>query len=230
MRTGNITDIFFDLDHTLWDFDRNSRLAFHRVFNQYGITINMDEFIEIYEPINFQYWKLYREERIDKLGLRRGRFLDAFQSFSIRFTMEEVDALAGSYIDELPKDNHLLTGTIDVLTYLSERKYKLHIITNGFEEVQYLKLRNSNIDNYFDTVTTSEEVGVKKPNRLVFERALQKANATPAKSVMIGDTFEADILGAEAVGMQTLFYNYRNENPPTDYRMINDIPEIKNFF
>jgi putative hydrolase of the HAD superfamily len=230
MNIGNITDIFFDLDHTLWDFDRNSRLAFHRVFNQYGITINMDEFMEVYEPINFQYWKLYREERIDKLGLRRGRFLDAFQFFSIRFSIKEIDALAGSYIDELPKDNHLLTGTIDVLTYLSERKYKLHIITNGFEEVQYLKLKNSNIDSYFDTVTTSEEVGVKKPNRLVFERALQKANATPAKSVMIGDTFEADILGAEAVGMQTLFYNYRKVNPPIDYRMINEIPEIKNFF
>ena len=176
MNRENITDIFFDLDHTLWDFDRNSRLAFHRVFNQYSITINMDEFLKIYEPINFQYWKLYREERIDKLELRRGRFLDAFQSFSICFSIEEVDALADSYIDELPKDNHLLTGTIDVLTYLSEKKYKLHIITNGFEEVQYLKLKNSNIDSYFDTVTTSEEVGVKKPNRLVFERALQKAN------------------------------------------------------
>lgn len=230
MDSRKITDIFFDLDHTLWDFDRNSRLAFHRVFNEYGITIDMDDFLEIYEPININYWKMYREERIDKTGLRRGRFLDAFQPFGILFSMEEVDALASSYIDELPKDNHLHEGTIDVLTYLSEKKYKLHIITNGFEEVQFLKLKNSNIDNYFDTVTTSEEVGVKKPNRLVFERALQKANAIPVKSVMIGDTFEADIMGAEAVGMHTLFYNYRKINPPINCKMINDLHEIKNFF
>lgn len=230
MDTANITDIFFDLDHTLWDFDRNSKLAFQRVFNQYGITIDMDDFMKVYEPINFQYWKLYREERIDKQGLRRGRFLDAFQPFGIQFSIEEVDALATSYIDELPKDNHLFDGVIDVLNYLLEKKYKLHIITNGFEEVQYLKLKNSNIDNYFDTITTSEEVGVKKPNPLVFKTALKKANTTPAKSVMIGDTFEADILGAEAVGMQTLFYNYRNEKRPIEYKIINDLPEIKNYF
>ena len=105
----------------------------------------------------------------------------------------------------------------------------MHIITNGFEEVQHLKLKNSNIDIYFKTVTTSEEVGVKKPNPLVFERALQKANTLAFKSLMIGDTFEADILGAEAVGMQTLFYNYRNETPPRNYKIINEIAEIKTY-
>jgi len=227
MNTKQITDIFFDLDHTLWDFDRNSKLAFYRVFAQHGITINMDDFIKVYEPINFQYWKLYREERIDKQGLRRGRFLDAFQPFGMEFSNEEVDLLATSYIVELPKENHLFDGVVEILNYLSEKQYKLHIITNGFEEVQYLKLKNSTINNYFNTVTTSEEVGVKKPNPLVFKRALKKANATAANSMMIGDTFEADILGAEAVGMHTLFYNYRKEIPPHNYSVINEIPEIK---
>ncbi|MEM7186551.1 MAG: YjjG family noncanonical pyrimidine nucleotidase [Bacteroidota bacterium] len=228
MKPELISDIFFDLDHTLWDFDRNSKLAFGRLFEQHGIPIDLLDFIAIYEPINFQYWKLYREERIDKQGLRRGRFLDAFQPFGLTFSNKELDALADTYIRELPKDNFLFDGAIDVLRYLSAKKYRLHIITNGFSEVQHLKLRNSKIEGFFDTVTTSEEVGVKKPNPLVFKRALEKAAVTAPRSLMIGDTFEADILGAEAVGMHTLFYNYRNESPPDDYLIINHIPEIKN--
>ena len=229
MNSKHITDIFFDLDHTLWDFDRNSKLAFQRLFDRHSIPANLDDFIEVYEPINFQYWKLYREERIDKLGLRRGRFLDAFKPFGLQFSTDQLDELATSYITELPKDNHLFDGTMDVLRYLSEKKFKMHIITNGFEEVQHLKLKNSKIDGFFNTVTTSEEVGVKKPNRLVFERALDKANVLAGQSMMIGDTFEADILGAEAVGMKTLFYNYRNEPPPLNYKIINEIIEIKKY-
>ncbi|MBT8256365.1 MAG: YjjG family noncanonical pyrimidine nucleotidase [Bacteroidia bacterium] len=225
----NITDIFFDLDHTLWDFDRNSKLAFERVFALHGINLGIQDFIQVYEPINFAYWKMYREERIDKTGLRRGRFLDAFKPFGIQFSTEELDELATSYIDELPKDNHLFHGATEVLGYLSQRSYKLHIITNGFEEVQHLKLRNSKIDVFFDTVTTSEEVGVKKPNPAVFNRALEKAGTIPHQSMMIGDTFEADILGAEQVGMHTLFFNYRKEEPPENYRVIHDIHEIKNY-
>ncbi len=228
MDKENITDVFFDLDHTLWDFDKNSRLAFARVFRNHGITIKLEDFVKVYEPINFQYWKLYREERITKQGLRRGRFLDSFQPFGINYTNEELDILANSYVEELPKDNHLFEGAMDVLSYLSDR-YKLHIITNGFGEVQHLKLKNSNIDHFFQTVTTSEEVGVKKPNPLVFKHALQKANVQSLQSIMIGDTFEADILGAEAVGMKTLFYNYRNEIPPHNYKIINHIREIKNY-
>ena len=228
MNIKHITDIFFDLDHTLWDFDKNSKLAFKRMFEKHSIHVDLQEFIMVYEPINFQYWKLYREERIDKQGLRRGRFLDAFQPFGIELSIQELDMLADAYIEELPKDNHLFKGAVDVLQYLSDKEYKLHIITNGFREVQHLKLRNSKIQSFFKTVTTSEEVGVKKPNPLVFHTALEKARVAAAQSLMIGDTFEADILGAEAVGMHTLFYNYRNEIPPENYWIINDIPEIKN--
>jgi len=227
MNAQHITDIFFDLDHTLWDFDRNSRLAFYRVFEAHRIGMDINQFIEVYEPINFQYWKMYREDRIDKLGLRRGRFKDAFAPFGMHFSTEELDQLANTYISELPKDNHLFDGAMDVLQYLSAKNYSMHIITNGFEEVQHLKLKNSNIDLFFKTVTTSEEVGVKKPNPLVFEKALEKAKTTPKQSIMIGDTFEADIMGAEAVGMHTLFYNYRRETPPENYRIIDAISEIK---
>lgn len=226
MSKNSITDIFFDLDHTLWDFDKNSFLALERVFISHKIDLKVSDFVKIYEPINFEYWKQFREERVSKLELRRGRLIDSFGKFEMSFHISEIDAMATSYIDELPIDNHLFDGTIEILDYLAE-KYMLHIITNGFQEVQLLKLKNSGIHRYFKTVTSSEEVGVKKPNPLVFETALKKANTHYRKSIMIGDTFEADILGAEAVGMKTLFYNYRKEAIPSSYKLVNNLLEIK---
>ncbi len=221
-----IKHIFFDLDHTLWDFDKNSRLAFERMFHAHRIGVNLDEFISVYEPINFHYWKLYREEKVSKDQLRRGRFLESFQVFGIQYNETDLDRLATSYIDELPKDNHLFEGVKDILGYL-ESRYELHIITNGFQEVQHLKLTNSGIINFFKTVTTSEEVGLKKPNPIIFEKALEKASAEARLSLMVGDTFEADILGAEAVGMETLFFNYRKEQVPAAYRKIDEITELR---
>lgn len=221
-----IKHIFFDLDHTLWDFDRNSKLAFQRMFQNHNIAVDLEAFLSVYEPINFNYWKLYRENKISKQELRRNRFLDAFEPFDIRFTIEELDLLATSYIDELPKDNHLFEGVLEVLEYLSNR-YVLHIITNGFQEVQHKKLHNSGIKNYFQTVTTSEEVGLKKPHPVIFKRALEKATAGASESLMVGDTFEADILGAEGVGMHTLYFNYREEGIPSHYLKVDHLRELK---
>lgn len=221
-----IDHVFFDLDHTLWDFDRNSKLAFHRVFMRHNVAIEVADFIRVYEPINFNYWKLFREERVSKEQLRRGRLTDTFKTFNIELPLALIDTLAEAYIEELPVDNHLFEGAEAILDYLFE-KYTLHIITNGFHEVQNLKLKNSGISSYFRTVTTSEEVGLKKPNPVIFKTALVKAIAQPQNSIMIGDTFEADILGAESVGMETLFYNYRNDKVPAKYKVVNNLAEIK---
>jgi putative hydrolase of the HAD superfamily len=223
-----VKDIFFDLDHTLWDFDKNSMLAFKRVFKKFKITIEFDAFLKIYEPINIEYWKKYREDKVSKENLRRGRLIDSFNFFDLIFTTEKIDEIADAYIQELPFDNHLFEGAVEILDYLI-LKYKLHIITNGFEEVQHKKLKNSGIDHYFSTVTTSEEVGLKKPNPKVFLTALNKANSFPTQSVMIGDSLEADILGANNIGMQTIFYNYRNESISKKIKSIDSLLEIKNY-
>ena len=223
-----VKDIFFDLDHTLWDFNKNSMLAFKRVFKKFKITIEFDAFLKIYEPINIEYWKKYREDKVSKENLRRGRLIDSFIFFDLIYTTEKIDEIADAYIQELPFDNHLFEGAVEILDYLI-LKYKLHIITNGFEEVQHKKLKNSGIDCYFSTVTTSEEVGLKKPNPKVFLTALNKANSLPAQSVMIGDSLEADILGANNIGMQTIFYNYRNENISKKIKSIDSLLEIKNY-
>jgi putative hydrolase of the HAD superfamily len=226
MKFTNITDVFFDLDHTLWDFDRNSRLAFKRLFKKNKVEIPFEDFITEYEPINFNYWKLFREEKVSKQQLRRGRLVDTFKRFNVIYPISFIDLLSEGYIEELPYDNFLLDGAIDILDYLKPN-YKLHIITNGFSEVQQLKLVNSKIAHYFDTVTSSEEVGVKKPNPLVFEKALSKANTLAKNSIMIGDTFEADVLGAENVGMSTIFYNYRREEYVKNYIYVTTLLAIK---
>jgi len=223
-----VKDIFFDLDHTLWDFDKNSMLAFKRVFKKFKITIEFDTFLKIYEPINVEYWKKYRKDKVSKESLRRGRLIDSFNYFDLIYSTEKIDEIADAYIQELPFDNHLFEGAVEILDYLI-LKYKLHIITNGFEEVQHKKLKNSGIDHYFSTVTTSEEVGLKKPNPKVFLTALNKANSFPTQSVMIGDSLEADILGANNIGMQTIFYNYRNESISKKIKSIDSLLEIKNY-
>ncbi len=226
MNNKIITDVFFDLDHTLWDFDKNSMLAFKRVFKNHAIDLAVEDFINVYEPINFNYWKLFREDKVSKVDLRRGRLTETFAVFKLNFTLQKIDELADSYIEELPGDNHLFDGAELILDYLAE-KYTLHIITNGFNDVQHLKLKNSGINNHFSTVTTSEEIGVKKPNPLIFTAALKKANASASSSIMIGDTFEADILGAENVGMETMYYNYRKEPLPQKYTIVDHLLDIK---
>jgi putative hydrolase of the HAD superfamily len=226
MRNTEITDIFFDLDHTLWDFDKNSGLAFQRVFSKHKIELPLIEFLKVYEPINLVYWKKYRDDEVSKEDLRRGRLIETFAVFKLKFSIETIDLLAVSYIDELPVNNHLFENTFETLDYLSEN-YKLHIITNGFEEVQHLKLNNSGIKKYFNTVTTSEEVGLKKPHPKVFQTAMKKAAVVPQKSMMIGDSFEADILGAYNAGMHTLFFNYRKEQRIPPHFAINQLSEIK---
>lgn len=226
MTKSIITDVFFDLDHTLWDFDRNSSLAFKRVFETYNISASLKHFLSVYEPINFDYWKAYREERVTKQELRRGRLVDTFEVLGRSYSIEMIDGMSDAYIDELPKNNYLFDGTFELLSYLKS-KYTLHIITNGFTEVQHIKLEKSKLAPYFNTVTSSEEVGVKKPNPKVFKRALEKANVVAQNTVMIGDTFEADILGAEGVGMDTIFFNYRNEIPKNGYKVVDFLLEIK---
>ena len=223
-----ITDVFFDLDHTLWDFDKNSALAFERVFEKNKIELSLALFLTAYEPINFNYWAAFREERVTKQQLRRGRLVDSFKKLNLEYPTEIIDLLSESYIEEMPVNNHLLPGAMELLEYL-DPKYNLHIITNGFHEVQQIKILNSGIKQFFKTVTSSEEVGVKKPNPKVFYKALAKAEVAAANSIMIGDTYGADIIGAEAVAMDVIFYNYRQESIPSHIKIVDHLSEIKNF-
>lgn len=225
MKLTNIEHIFFDLDHTLWDFDKNSDMAFHAIFQKNKITVELRDFLKVYTPINADYWKLYRENRVSQTELRYGRLKDSFDRMKVNVTDEQIDLLSVDYIDHLPNSNILLEGAIEILEYLMP-KYKLHIITNGFRDVQHKKLNNSGIAEFFQTITTSEDAGVKKPHRLIFDMALGKAAASAKTSLMIGDNFEADILGARSIGMQAILYNYYNEEFAPEYPQVIKMKEL----
>ena len=219
--------IFFDLDHTLWDFDKNSALTFEKIFALNAINIDLNSFLEVYVPINFNYWKLYREDKVDKKNLKFARLNDTFKALGIDVSAGVVHKLSDDYITYLSTFNHLFDGTIELLEYL-HAKYKLHIITNGFKEAQQAKLNQSNIDHYFLTVTNSEMVGVKKPNPKIFLHALHMANATLENSLMIGDNLEADILGALNIGMDAICFNYHKEVLAPNIIGIDHLLELKN--
>ncbi|WP_142783918.1 YjjG family noncanonical pyrimidine nucleotidase [Changchengzhania lutea] len=226
MKLNHITDIFFDLDHTLWDFDRNSALTFERIFKINNIDVDILIFLSHYETINLNYWKLYREEKIEREALRFGRLNDAFNAMGKEVDTAVIDKLADDYLVHLTQFNHLFHDTIQILEYLKPL-YHLHIITNGFHEIQQGKLTKSNIHHYFKTVTNSEMVGVKKPNSKIFNHALELANTVPEKSLMIGDNYEADILGAKNVGMDVIFYDMHNTNLSSNISQINNLLSLK---
>lgn len=223
-----ITDVFFDLDHTLWDFEKNSALTFRKILVQNHINIKLDDFLKVYIPTNFAFWKLYREEKITKEALRYQRLKSVFDQLDLEVADDMINTLSEEYIQYLSSYNHLFPNTIETLDYLKP-KYRLHIITNGFQEIQDKKLRNSNIDGYFEHVINSEMAGVKKPNPKIFQLALDHAQVSSKNAVMIGDSLEADILGAQALGLHTLHFNAHKEDLHDFCPMIHDLSEIKTF-
>nr|WP_303318430.1 YjjG family noncanonical pyrimidine nucleotidase [Flavivirga sp. MEBiC07777] len=228
MKIEGITDVFFDLDHTLWDFDKNSELAFKKILKLNDIDVDINNFLHHYVSINLKYWKLYREEKIEKKALRFGRLNDAFSAIGYQVKEAVIYKLADDYIRYLTTFNHLFENTFEILDYLN-LNYNLHIITNGFDEIQYKKLTLSNIDKYFKTVTNSEMVGVKKPNPKIFNFALESAKSISSQSVMIGDNYEADILGAKNIGMEVVFFDIHNEAINDNIKRINNLIQLKKF-
>ncbi len=228
MNKDNITDIFFDLDHTLWDFDKNSNLTFIKIFKLNELEIDIDVFLEAYHPINTNYWNLYRENKISKEKLRFYRLADTFKKLKIEVGDSMTRKLSFDYIDYLSDFNHLIPGAIEILEYL-ENKYSMHIITNGFKEVQKKKLEKSTITKYFKTITISEEVGYKKPSPIIFDYALKKANAINSNSLMIGDSYQADILGAINVGVNAILFNYHNIDPNDNIISVNNLSDLSSY-
>ncbi|CAM1346410.1 YjjG family noncanonical pyrimidine nucleotidase [Tenacibaculum crassostreae] len=221
-----IKHIFFDLDHTLWDFDRNSKLTFQQIFKEQNISIAIDGFLEVYIPINLKYWRLYREDKIEKPALRYHRLKETFDALDYKVSDELIDLISEDYIRYLPNHNYLFSNTVEVLEYL-KNKYELHIITNGFEEVQNLKLEKSGINKFFKQIITSECVGVKKPNPKVFEFALEKAEAKPYESIMIGDSYEADVMGALNSGMMAIHFS--EETKKNGVQRVSSLIELKKY-
>lgn len=225
---NEITDVFFDLDHTLWDFEKNSALAYEKILKIHHIEIDLAAFLSIYVPNNLRYWRDYREGKITKELLRYQRLKSTFNELKFEISDEKINVLAEDYINYLATFTYLFDDCLEVLDYLYT-KYKLHIITNGFAEVQAKKLKNSGIEKYFNVIMNSEDAGVKKPNLLIFEKALRAAQVRANHSVMIGDSYEADIQGAQNAGMYTLFFNPENKENLNNTIEIKTLKDIKSY-
>ena len=159
--------------------------------------------------------------------LRYYRLKDVFDALNFEVSDEMIHHLSEEYIKYLPEFNHLFDGAIELLDYLKP-KYQLHIITNGFASVQTKKMKNSKIDHYFETITNSEMAGVKKPHRNIFDFALSLANASKEESLMIGDSYEADIIGAQEAGIEAVFFNEQNIKVENPVLQVSHLLELKN--
>ena len=222
-----ITNVFFDLDHTLWDFEKNSEMAFDSIFKINYPNISTSTFIEKYIPINQACWKLYQNDEITHEQLRYNRLKHSFDALDYAISDSEINQMAEDYIRFLPENNHLFDGAIEILDYLNT-KYSLHIITNGFAGVQYKKIENANIHGYFQSITNSEMAGAKKPNPIIFLHALALAKANKENAVMIGDCLDADVGGALNFGIDAIFFNPNRVEAPKDIKQVNHLLELKN--
>ena len=200
-----IQHVFFDLDHTLWDFDRNSKMAYSQIFEEEQLELDLEEFIAVYEPLNLKFWKRFRESEITKEQLRYQRLKDTFDACNYKVEDDHINRYADLYLDYLPNHNHLFPNCLELLDTL-KHNFELHIITNGFDEVQARKMENSGLLPYFKYVLTAETAGIKKPDPAIFERAMKDTGARTDNSVMIGDSYEADILGARNAGLRTIWF------------------------
>lgn len=201
--------LFFDLDNTLWDFSRNSQQALLQTFRFFGLNeAAFSLFYKSYVRNNDQLWEAYRNGQISKEQLSAQRFALTFTEIGIH----DVDDVQFNkiYLEFMPQQTHLCPGALEVVEKLSLH-HKLHIITNGFSEVQYKKLENSGLSKYFSGIFISEEIKAPKPSVEIFVYALKNSNARKDESLMIGDSWEVDIVGAMQVGIDQVYYAPESE-------------------
>lgn len=206
--------LFFDLDNTLYDFDGNAYLAMEEAFIELGLYAKLASFnsyfYDIYIPINNALWALYREKKMAKDVLRGKRHADSLTKYGITTSIDPI-AIDDLYLNKMAKQTNLFPETNEVLTTLQAKGYKLHIITNGFKEVQNDKLINTGLQKFFTDVYISEEIKSPKPSREIFEHSIRSSNARKQESLMIGDSWESDIIGAKKFGIDQIFFNLYNE-------------------
>jgi len=209
--------LFFDLDNTLWDFTTNSRLAMKQTLEQTKIIQSLnsfDSFFVIYEQINHSLWNDYHSKKITKQKLIVERFSRSLRAFGIHdYNWVELNSL---YLENMALQTQLFPGTMETLSVLKIKGYQMHIITNGFREEQHSKLHNCGLAGFFTKVFISEEIQTTKPHRQIFEHALKSTNAPKKRSVMIGDSWEIDIIGALEFGMDQIMFLNHERNPIPD--------------
>jgi len=210
--------LFFDLDHTIWDFDKNAEETLNELYHTYKLRDlglhSPDRFVEVYTQNNHQLWAEYHVGKITKQKLRETRFSKTFIDLGLS-PQHIPQHFEDDYVNICPTKTNLFPKAHETLGYLKE-KYSLHLISNGFKESTELKVRKNGLDSYFSNVVISEVVGFNKPDRAIFNHALNLANAGVSESIMIGDSIEADIRGAQDYGMRAIYFNPERKEKPRD--------------
>ncbi len=226
--------LFFDLDHTLWDFDTNARLTLQDLYETLALrergVSEFEKFHQNYLLHNQQLWAKYRNGRISQATLRVRRMELALLDFKIADKALS-EKMSIQFLEKLPSRNTLFPYTIEILDYLTKKNYRLHLITNGFEEVQHHKIRHAGLEKYFREVITSEGSNSLKPEKAIFDFALRAAGATAAESIMLGDDLETDIIGAYRAGLDQVYVNHTGKEPefqPT--YIIRNLKELEEIF
>ena len=209
-------NLFIDLDDTIYDFSSASREAFMETYELLHYDRFFDSFnhyYSIYEPYNLELWHIYGEGKITKEELNKRRYSYPLEVVGIK-DQELADTFCREALGRIPTKNRLIDGAIELLEYLSP-KYNMYILSNGFKELQSHKMRTAGIDKYFDALILSEDIGVNKPNRELYEYALEKTGSKLEESIMIGDMFETDIVGAANIGMKQIYFNPKKKESHT---------------
>jgi putative hydrolase of the HAD superfamily len=227
-------DLFFDLDHTIWDFELNSKETLWDLHQKYALEAkginNFDEFYNIYSLHNHRLWDRYSKGFIKQEELRWKRMYLSLLDYKIADEALSKE-ISLDYLTILPNKKNLFPYTIEILDYLKNKNYKMHLITNGFESVQFKKIKNSNLADYFIEVITSEASNSLKPNKEIFDYALKASNAKLESSIMIGDNEAADIQGAINAGMDSIFVNHLQIEPTVPAtHTITHLKELENIF
>jgi putative hydrolase of the HAD superfamily len=220
--------IFFDLDHTLWDFEANARVTLETLYNDLQLEArgvnDFELFYKNYLVHNDKLWERYRKGYIKQDELRVKRMWLALLDFKIADDVLS-KKMSVQFLDLLPTRTILFPHAKEILQYLADKNYQLHLITNGFEKVQHSKLKYSGLDVFFKEVITSEGSNSLKPNKEIFDYAFQKTNAVAEKSIMIGDTIDVDIAGAKNAGMDQVYVNHTNDT--TDAKATYTVTSLK---
>lgn len=201
--------LFFDLDHTLWDFEKNADETLRTLYDRHDFarfgTFAVEAFIGVYSDVNLALWRLYQGNKISQQQLREVRFVRTLTKLGV----PEADipaTISDEFTEILPQKSAVFPHTHEVLDYLKPH-YRLHLITNGFNDIQGIKLASANLTHYFEEVITSEHSGCLKPDPRMFRHALERTGATAAESLMIGDNLECDVLGAYNAGIDQVYFN-----------------------
>ncbi|MBP7219391.1 MAG: YjjG family noncanonical pyrimidine nucleotidase [Paludibacteraceae bacterium] len=225
--------LFFDLDNTLWDFDKNSQVSLHELFDAYQLIHyypRFEDFFEIFKKQNEVLWEMYGKGQIDKNFLHYERFRFPFENtpFEAQLRYKE---LADEYLLVVKTKTHLKPFAKEILEYLKDKNYMMYIVSNGFTEVQYHKLENAGIGTYFQRIFLSESIKEHKPSKAFFDYAITSSNARKTESLVIGDNWEADIVGAKNAGIDQVFYNYTNriDLPFAPTFQVSCLSDLKNF-